>query len=178
MFYQNDDSESIATIGGTFDTLHPGHKEYIQLAFEWVERVLIYVSSDEYCNGKKKYKVRPFELRVKELEEFIKTLGCEKRYEICRLNTHEQLMADYFDNPNLHERIHIAIVSPEYYDFFHAINCERKERGMRTFLILVKERKCNGENNKEYSSTKIRKHAYSKLISFEKEKERDQFDWL
>src|SRR5574341_1359585 len=78
---ENGEQVRIATIGGTFDTLHPGHKEYIQLAFEYADQLLIYVSSDEYCIGKKKYEVHPYEKRIQELEEFINTLNVDGHYQ-------------------------------------------------------------------------------------------------
>jgi len=146
--------ERIATIGGTFGILHEGHKEYIQLAFEYVDRVLIYVNSDEYTNGKKHYSVHPFEHRVDQLKAFIKQIGCENRCEIHRLNNLKELETDYLETEDLKEKIYMAIVSPEYYDFFLRLNNAREARGMNSILILVKPRK--RDNGNDISSSLIR----------------------
>lgn len=147
--------ERIVTVGGTFDTLHPGHKDYIQLAFEHADRVLIYVNSDEYINGKKLYSVLSYEARVAELMNFIREIECENRCEIRCLHKLEELEIDYLENDNLRNKIYMAIVSPEYYDFFLKINNIREARGMKSFLILVKLRK-RDDWNEDISSSLIR----------------------
>lgn len=131
----SDEQERIATIGGTFDTIHIGHKEYIQLAFEYSDHVLIYVSSDNYIAGRKNYGSKPYRIRVQLLKEFIREIGYEKRCEIRLLETQQNL-----ENDLLNEKIDIVIISPEYYDFFLKINYKRESKGMRSFLILVKTR--------------------------------------
>jgi pantetheine-phosphate adenylyltransferase len=152
--FSGNGQERIATIGGTFDVLHIGHKEYIRLAFEYADRVLIYVNSDEYTNGKKHYSVRSFEYRVERLKDFIREIGCENRYEIHCLHKLEQLEIDYLETDGLGNKIYMAIVSPDYYDFFLNINHIREARGMKSFLILVKLRKRDNEN-KDISSSLI-----------------------
>jgi cytidyltransferase-like protein len=164
MIYGNENKERIATIGGTFDTLHSGHKEYIRLAFEYADRVLIYLNSDEYTNGKKHYSVRPYEFRFEQLKTFIRDIGCESRCEIRRLyNFPEDVKNDYLTDANLKEKINIAIVSPEYYDYFLEINREREARYMNSILILVKPRKLD-HNNKDISSSMIRNYDIEKHL--------------
>ncbi len=152
--FSGNGQERIATIGGTFDVLHIGHKEYIRLAFEYADRVLIYVNSDKYTNGKKHYSVRSYEYRVTRLTNFIREIGCENRYEIRCLHRLEQLEADYLETDGLRDKIFMAIVSPDYYDFFLNINRIREARRMKSFLILVKLRKLDNEN-KDISSSLI-----------------------
>jgi pantetheine-phosphate adenylyltransferase len=155
-FPENKNQERIATIGGTFDTLHTGHKEYIRLAFEYADRVIIYVTSDEYVNGKKKYSVRPYASRVEELEYFIQSIECDNRYQIRCLHNQDELINDYLKRPDLKEKIYMAIVSPEYYDFFLELNRLREAQGLKSFLILVKPRSYNPLNN-DISSYEVRK---------------------
>jgi cytidyltransferase-like protein len=179
MEHNNNDQERLVTIGGTFDILHPGHKDYIRLAFEYADRVLIYLSSDEYCKDRKGHelrprffrpKVRPYDDRVKDLVEFLGEIKCQDRYQINCLNKKEDLVNDYLNNPDLREKIYMAIVSPEYYELFQALNEERKKRGLENFLILVKERAYYAENDKikDYSSSKIHKHVKARTNRAEK----------
>lgn len=157
MFRGNGHQKLIVTIGGTFDTLHKGHKEYIRLAFEYADRVLIYVNSNEYVKPKKSYDVRPYRLRVKRLKNFISKIGIsEERYEIRQLNTVAQVKNDY-----LKEDIHIAIVIPEYYAMFRRINQQRMAKGKQGILILVKERTRDHKNG-DLSSTEIHRRLIAR----------------
>jgi len=143
-------SERIVTGGGTFDTLHAGHQEYIRTVFEYAGRVLLYVSSDEYAKTKKIYEVRPYNFRVKRLVNFITKLGIAKdRYEIRQLKTLTQIKNDLFN-----EDVHIAVVVPEYYTLLHRINKYRMDYGKKGILILVKER-TRDQKNGDLSSTAI-----------------------
>jgi pantetheine-phosphate adenylyltransferase len=141
----------VATGGGTFDTLHLGHQHYLRTAFEHADRVVLYVSSDEYAKAKKVYEVRPYHLRVRRLESFIinKLRINRDRYEIRQLSTLAQVKNDL-----LKEDIHIALVVPEYYALLRRINKERMDNGKKGILILVKERTRDHKNG-DLSSTAI-----------------------
>ncbi len=160
MSLKNGHQERIVTIGGTFDTLHTGHKEYIRLAFEYADRVIIYVTSDEYINGKKSYDVRPYNYRVEKLEHFIQVIQeeikSEKPYRILCLHNQDELITNYLEKPDLKENLYMAVVSPEYYEFFLKINQAREAQGMKSFLMLVKPRSYNPANN-DISSLEVRK---------------------
>lgn len=149
MFRGTGNEERIATIGGTFDTLHVGHKEYIRLAFECADRVLIFVSSDNYTAGKKSHGAKPYRIRVQRLNEYLQEIGCEKRSEIRRLETQQDL-----ENQLIREKIDVVVISPEYYDFFLKINHSREVKGLKSFLILIKMR--NHLQGIDISSTNIR----------------------
>lgn len=146
--------ERIVTIGGTFDTLHHGHKEYIRLAFEFATRVIIYVNSDLFIAGKKTYPVHNYQERVENLQQFLQNLGDTNQYQIKKLNSLEDLKKDYLENPNLTE-VFMAIVSPEYYQDFLELNHAREALGLRNFLILVKQRTRDFQYQ-DISSTRVR----------------------
>jgi len=156
MFRENGHAEHLVTIGGTFDTLHVAHKTYIRLAFECADRVLIYVTSDEYVNGKKSYSARPYAYRVDKLEGFIQELECEKPYHIRCLRSQNDLINDFIEKPDLKENLYMVIISPEYYDLFLDINRMREAKGSKSFLMLVKPRSLNPTNN-DISSHEVRK---------------------
>lgn len=135
--------KTIATIGGTFDTLHRGHKEYIRLAFAHADHVLIYVTSDEYARNLKNYHVRSRELRIKNLQAFLKGFGIEpERYEIREINALNQL-TDELANAN----VNLSIIAPEYLNLFDAINLKRAENSKSGIEIWIKPRTRDAQNN-------------------------------
>ncbi|MGC8569790.1 pantetheine-phosphate adenylyltransferase [Caldivirga sp.] len=54
-------------LGGTFDTIHSGHIMILYTAVKYGERILIGVTSDEFAQSYKSYKVKSFEDRVNAL---------------------------------------------------------------------------------------------------------------
>jgi cytidyltransferase-like protein len=156
MEHTNNGQERMATIGGTFDTLHAGHKAYIRLSFENADNVIIYVSSDDYAREKKSYKVRPYADRVDDLQHFIQEeMECKKHYQLRCLKSTDELRTDYLKRKDLRS-LYMAIVSPEYYDFFNDLNRLRETSGLKTFLILVKPRSYNSMNH-DISSHEVRR---------------------
>jgi pantetheine-phosphate adenylyltransferase len=132
--------ERVVTIGGTFDAMHLGHQEYIRLAFEFGDHVIIYVNSDEYAQGSKEYQITCYEQRVKGLKNFIDRMGLYKSYQIRCLHKQDELKADYLKDPDLAKKQVLAIVSPEYYSNFLELNRLREAQCLNSFLIMVKPR--------------------------------------
>lgn len=147
--------ESLTTIGGTFDALHTGHKAYIRRAFDYAEQVLIYIASDLLAQKLKNYKSLPYELRKKRVLTYLKELCVQDRATICKLDECDQLKYDFVDNQSLAHRLSMAIIGPEYYDYFREINARRLERGLAPVDLVVKERIRNGDNM-DLSSSAIR----------------------
>jgi len=163
--YQKGDP--IATIGGTFNKLHRGHKEYIKLAFDYAKNVLIYVNSDEYAvKNKEHHPISFYKKRENELKEYIERHleenRLERSYEIKCLNNKQELEADFLHGANLRKRISMVIVIPEYYETFSEINKLRQISGSKNFLILVKQRTLLGRY--DMSST-IANDQYNSSVS-------------
>jgi len=144
----------IATIGGTFDALHQGHKAYIKLALDFSDYLIIYLSTDEYLNGKKNYQIKTFEERYEKLENFVKQIGCQDKCEIRPHGNVDDFVTDYLNEFTRHDVLYMAMVSPEYYEKFLAINRLRESKGMNSILLVVKPRFRDGNN--DLSSSAVR----------------------
>jgi len=148
------DRTRIATIGGTFDTLHQGHKDYIKLALDFSDYLIIYIKADEYVNGKKEYQVKPYQERYEKLAEFVNRIGCQDKCEIRPHGKADDFAATYLNEFTRHDVLYMAVVSPEYYKKFDEINQLREAKGMSSILLIVKRRFRIG--NSDLSSSSIR----------------------
>jgi pantetheine-phosphate adenylyltransferase len=74
-------------VGGTFDELHKGHRSLLVKAFEVGEIVLIGLCTDEFVKKMgKPHVTAPYEVRLKELQAFLKTSSICDKAEIIPLN--------------------------------------------------------------------------------------------
>lgn len=151
MSAMNTKSHTIACIGGTFDALHAGHKEYIQMAFAAADFVLIYLASNRCVQREKKYDVRSYDDRCLRLLHYLTESGIPpSRYQIRQLKTKKQLFTDLAA-----ESFHLAIVAPEYEFIFRRINRMRKKNRVDPVKVIGKKRTCDSEHH-EISSTEMR----------------------
>jgi pantetheine-phosphate adenylyltransferase len=73
-------------VGGTFDTLHRGHKALLSKAFEVGEKVVIGLSSDEFASKMgKPHKTAAYAERLKEIKTFLEKNSLAERAEIVPL---------------------------------------------------------------------------------------------
>ena len=64
----------LVALGGTFDSLHAGHRQLLSEGFKLGDVVLIGVTSDGFVTSlHKKHQVRSFSSRVRDLNRFLKT---------------------------------------------------------------------------------------------------------
>ena len=61
----------VVVIGGTFDHLHKGHESLILKAFQYGERVIIGITSDEFLRRSGKSGTQPLETRLDKLKDFL-----------------------------------------------------------------------------------------------------------
>lgn len=74
-------------IGGTFDPIHLGHAKFIQKAFEVGDKVVIGLTSDQMVKNKRfAKKINSFEIRKKNLAEYLKSKGLFNRAKIVKIN--------------------------------------------------------------------------------------------
>ncbi len=112
-------------LGGTFQVLHKGHRKLIEEAFKIGDEILIGITSDEFASRTRKYKVRPYALRKKDVESFAKKF--HKNFEIRKIN-------DHF-GPTVKEDFDSIVVSHETYRYALEINFIRKTKGMKQLEI-------------------------------------------
>jgi len=124
-----------AIIGGTFNAMHQGHKDYIKLAFDFAEEVIVLLSTDKYAKSCKKYCVAPYEVRKNIIENYIIEVNGSKPHRICEMDSECSLIRFCSEND-----ITIAIIIPEYYSLFQKINRIREDEGKSPLLLIVKER--------------------------------------
>ena len=124
----------IGSIGGTFNILHEGHKDYIKTAFRFCEFVYIMLTTNKYTQ--KKYQVKSFNLRKKQIVEYLKSLNIKRnKYKFIKIDNTKSLIG-FMTKTN----INLVITSHEYYPLMKLINDIKIIKKLKPFLILIKER--------------------------------------
>jgi pantetheine-phosphate adenylyltransferase len=142
------EKEELVLVGGTFDTLHAGHKYLLLSAFEIARKVMIGLTSDEFVRKYKNYEPKPFNERLRSLKDFLGEFGLLERCEIVKL-----------DNPygiTLEIEKAAILVSEETLPRAKEINEIRKRRNLSPLQIYVVER-ILAQDNKPISCERIRK---------------------
>jgi pantetheine-phosphate adenylyltransferase len=141
-------------IGGTFDGLHKGHREFISKAFVLGDNVLICLTSDEMARKKPlSDKIEPYDRRKERLEEFLGSGGWLGKTEIVKIH-------DPFTEGMRPELTHI-VFSHETAKNAEKINAMRKENGLKE-LGIIEIRWVLGDDGKPISDVRIRKGEIDK----------------
>ena len=136
-------------VGGTFDELHKGHKILLTKAFEVGETVLIGLCTDEFVKKMgKPHVTAPYEVRLKELQAFLKKSSLNGKAEIIPLN-------DPYGNTLRDKCIEALVVSEETEKIAIKINQKRSEVQLPP-LTIVTISMVPAENYKPISTTRIR----------------------
>jgi pantetheine-phosphate adenylyltransferase len=137
-------------VGGTFDTLHKGHKKLLLEAFRHGAHVLIGLTTDSYIKKRnKKHEVNPYEKRKSALENFLRKEGLLKRAEIIPIN---DMYGVTLQIPSLDA----IVVSEETYQVAKEINQLRKKRNYKELKIFT-IKMVLAENGKPISNSRIRR---------------------
>jgi pantetheine-phosphate adenylyltransferase len=137
-------------VGGTFDTLHRGHKALLDRAFEVGENVVIGLTSDAFvADMHKLHKTAPYSQRCRELSAFLDGLGFAGRFEIVPLK-------DSFGLTISGKGLDALVVSKETEKTGQIINGKRADAGLPPLAIVVVDM-VPAENHVPISTTRIRK---------------------
>jgi pantetheine-phosphate adenylyltransferase len=146
----NGDRLSYVVVGGTFDVMHKGHWFLLEETFNVGERVFVGITSDAFvASMKKKHAVENYEIRLSEVEKFLKEKGFFDRADIGPLN-------DPFGPSIDSDEVEGIVVSEETEVTAEVINKMRVERGKKPLLIFVITMVL-ADDGKPISSTRVRK---------------------
>lgn len=125
------------TIGGTFDRLHIGHKTLINVALILSKEILIGVTSDQFARSLRKVMaelIEPYELRKRNIEEFLLSLGKSNSSYICKLDDpFSPALALEFAT-----RLDSIVISeePSVVERTLSLNEARLDRGLNPLIII------------------------------------------
>jgi pantetheine-phosphate adenylyltransferase len=137
-----------AIIGGTFDNLHKGHKEFIKRAFEIGDKVVVCITADEMVKRKPLARmINPYEKRRRVLINFLKEQNWLKKAEIIEIS-------DPFSE-GLRPELTDIVVSSETMKNAEKINEMRKNRGLKK-LRITEIKWISSSDGKPISDVRIR----------------------
>lgn len=137
-----------SVVGGTFDRMHKGHKVLLASSFSKSERVTIGITSDDFARGRLKNNFEDYEIRLRQLEEFLKKNNFFERATIIKLE-------DVFGTTLVDMTVDSIIVTKETIKGAKTINDERAKKGLgklRVDLIPL----ILGQRRRVITSTRIR----------------------
>ncbi|VDM44227.1 unnamed protein product [Toxocara canis] len=144
-------------LGGTFDRLHNGHKVLLSAAvLAASERIVCGVTFGEMTHKKCLWELmEPFEVREKAVKEFVEDVSNKVRCEV-------HPITDPFGPAIVDPDLEAIIVSSETIKGGHAVNEERKKRGLSK-LTVESIRLVDGED-KILGETKISSSARRRAL--------------
>jgi len=117
-----------ASVGGTFNVLHKGHRYILKVAFTIAERVVVGLTTDTFANRFRSEKVLPYKKREEELRSFLSTFS--KPFEIVEIN-------DAYGPATLDPELDCLVVSEETLLRGEEINAIRFKKGLEKLILVV-----------------------------------------
>lgn len=137
-----------SVVGGTFDRMHKGHESLLASGFSRSERVTIGITSNEFAKRRLKNNFEDYEIRLKQLEDFLRKNSFFERAKIIKL-------VDVFGPTLSDATIDSIFVTKETIEGAEAINSKRVKIGLRKLRINVVPMAL-GQRRSAISSTEIR----------------------
>ena len=140
----------VVAIGGTFDSLHRGHRELLREAFAVGRKVMIGITSDDFARSlHKPHKLDLYIRRKKDLERLLSTWGVLSRARIVPLH-------DRCGPTVIVSGIDALVVSRRTVKTAYEINAKRKANGLKPLTINPIDLVL-AEDKRPISSTRIRR---------------------
>lgn len=137
-----------SAVGGTFDRLHKGHHSLLHSSFDASKLVTIGISSDEFASKRLKKNFEDYDLRFKELVDYLKNNNFLDRTKIIKLD-------DLFGSTLTDETLDSIVVTKDTIQGAGKINLERLRQGLPELKVHVVPLVL-GSRKKAISSTDIR----------------------
>ena len=138
-----------AAVGGTFDILHLGHKRLLERTFELSSHVVIGITSDNFVSKLNKTTSNDYNLRVRNLENFVKLKFPNHKFEIYKLE-------DYFGPASFLDDIDIIVLTPENHHRLESLNRTRISNGFSVIIGEIVDI-VNAKDGYPISSSRIKK---------------------
>jgi len=140
----------VVAMGGTFDSLHRGHRKLLRQAFAVGRKVMIGITSDDFGRTlHKPHKLDPYEKRKNDLERLLGSWGVLSRARIVPLH-------DRWGPTVRVSGIDALVVSRRTIKTAYEINAKRKADGMKPLAISLIDL-ILAEDKRPISSTRIRR---------------------
>jgi pantetheine-phosphate adenylyltransferase len=140
----------VVAIGGTFDSLHRGHRELLRQAFAVGRKVMIGITSDDFARSlHKPHKLDLYSRRKNDLERLLATWGVLSRARIVPLH-------DRYGPTVRVSGIDALVVSRRTVKTAYEINAKRKASGLKPLAISLIDL-ILAEDKRPISSTRIRR---------------------
>ncbi len=135
-------------VGGTFDPIHDGHIDLLRRAFELGkdDEVVIGLTSDEMARSTRTRPVKPYEIRLANLQETVR--------KVLKIDDVRVMKLDDKCGSSIYEDFDYIVVSPETLPMALKINRFRAKRGMKPLKISMIEYKL-AQDHERISSTRI-----------------------
>jgi cytidyltransferase-like protein len=140
----------LVAMGGTFDSLHRGHRKLLKQAFAIGRRVMIGITSDEFGRTlHKPHKLDPYATRKREVERLLARWGVLSRARIVPLE-------DRYGPTVRASGIQALVVSRRTLKTAYEINSKRRANGLKP-LVIDPIDLINAQDKRPISSTRIRR---------------------
>ena len=120
---------AVAATGGTFDTIHRGHRALLMAALSY-DHAIIGLSTDGFAARRGKAPIHTYGERRDGLIRHIEECHVSCSYEVCPLD-------DTFGPAVLRESVDILVVSEETRGAGHTLNAMRADRGLGPVRVVV-----------------------------------------
>ncbi len=114
-------------VAGTFQRLHRAHEILLGVAASRPGKLLVGVTTTEFAQKFKPYRVRPYEERAEEVARFLR--GLKEDFEIFPLE-------DRYGPAVVDPEIEVLVVSPETYSVGVEINALRRATGLKPMELV------------------------------------------